>query len=247
MTPLTPDTPTAAEPRSAETPTTNWRGMAAGAVRAEARRLVVLVAVIAVCMLIIHFSPLHDWIENIQGWKAMVRAHGWAGGLLFSLCGAAGVMVGLPRLALCATAGLIFGFNAGLLWILPGSALGAYGAFLLARFGVGITLARRAAARWPWLQPLLENPTWVHVFWLRQLMLPGLVSNLLLGMSGLRHRHFWGGTLLGYLPLSVVFCLVGSGLGKGHLAETFGQLLTALTLVNLGAWLVWRRFRRPES
>ena len=82
------------------------------------------------------------------------------------------------------------------------------------------------------------------MFWVRQLMLPGLVLNVLLGVTGVRHRAFLFGTLLGYLPLNIAFSLVGSGLGKDNLELTFKQLMAALALINIVGWLVWRRVKR---
>jgi hypothetical protein len=72
------------------------------------------------------------------------------------------------------------------------------------------------AEKWPWLKKLLKKPSIMRVFWVRQLMVPGLVLNVLLGMTPVRHSRFLLGTALGYLPLNVAFSLVGSGLGKGQ-------------------------------
>ncbi len=223
-----------------------WREEADRTVRRERRRLVLLAALVGTLVLAAPYTPLNAWLENIQGWKALVRAHAWRGGLAFMLVSAAAVMMGLPRLPLAATAGLIFGFNRGIFWVVPGAALGAYGTFLLARAGLGAGVARRAT-RWPWLRPLLENPSVAQVFWLRQFMIPGVVTNVLLGMTPVRHTVFWAGTLVGYLPLSIAFCLVGSGLGKADLAHTLAQLLAALGTVNVIGWLIWRRARRSET
>jgi uncharacterized membrane protein YdjX (TVP38/TMEM64 family) len=87
----------------------------------------------------------------------------------------------------------------------------------------------------------------LRIFWARQLMLPGVLINVLLGVTPVSHRAFWFGTLLGYLPLNVAFTLVGSGLGKGSLAQSLTQLLGALGAVHLLGWLLWRLVRRPNK
>ena len=155
-------------------------------------------------------------------------------------------MLGVPRLPLCAAAGLIFGFGEGLVLSLVSSTLGSYGAFVLSRHGFRRAVESRAE-KWPWLKKLLKKPSVMRVFWVRQLMVPGLVLNVLLGMTPVKHSRFVLGTLLGYLPLNVAFTLVGSGLGKGSLANTFTQLLAAMAVINIAAWLVYRVMKKQKN
>ncbi|HRJ10678.1 MAG TPA: hypothetical protein PLP58_19005, partial [Prosthecobacter sp.] len=101
--------------------------------RRENRRVLLLVCVVAAFMLLAHFTPLGAWITEVREWKEMLRAMGLKGEGVFAVACAAGVMLGLPRLPLCAAAGLLFGFGEGLLASLSGAVTGSYGAFLLAR------------------------------------------------------------------------------------------------------------------
>jgi uncharacterized membrane protein YdjX (TVP38/TMEM64 family) len=205
----------------------------------ENRQIILLGLGVAVFMMIAHFTPLRAWITNIQVWKEYIRELGWLAHGGFALLCATSVMVGIPRLSLCAAAGLLFGFGEGLALSFVGSVLGSYGAFILARKG-GRRAVRERASRWPWLEPILRRPSWFRVFWVRQLMLPGIVLNVLFGVSDVRHRTFLAGTSLGYLPLNIAFCLVGSGLGKDSLAKTLVQLLGAIAVVNIISWASWR-------
>jgi uncharacterized membrane protein YdjX (TVP38/TMEM64 family) len=212
----------------------------------ERRQIVLAVLGVAAFMAIAHFTPLRAWITNVQSWKAWIRDVGWPAHGGFALATAVGVMLGVPRLPLCGAAGLIFGFAEGLGLSLVGSTMGSYGAFLLSRVGVR-RLAESRTNRWPWLAKLLNKPSLVRVIWVRQIMVPGVVLNVLLGMTRVRHRIFWLGTLIGYLPLNVAFSLVGSGMGKGNLAQTLGQLLGALAVVHGIAWVIWRRVKSDKG
>jgi len=209
----------------------------------ENRRVLLLVCMVAAFMVLAHFTPLGVWITNVQLGKERLRDLGLAGEGMFAAACALGVMLGLPRLPLCAAAGLLFGFGEGLLASLAGSAAGSYGAFILARAGARRAVLARAE-RTPWLGRLLERPTLARVFWARQLMVPGILLNVLLGVGRCGHRVFLTGTLAGHLPLNVVFSLVGSGLGKDSLAHTLAQLLGALAAVHLLGWLLWRALQR---
>lgn len=213
-------------------------------IRRENRRVGWLVAAAALLLAVSHFTPLGAWIADIQQAKDWLRSHGWTGRAVFAAACALGVLSGLPRLPLCAAGGLLFGFAAGLPLSWFGTAAGSYGVFLLARTGARRAVLARAASL-PWLARLLERPSVLRIFWARQLMLPGVLINALLGVTTVSHRAFWLGTLLGYLPLNIAFSLVGSGLGKGSLAQSLAQLLGALGAVHLLGWLLWRLVRRP--
>ena len=212
----------------------------------ENRRVLCLVAVFALFLVIAHFTPLKSWITNIQEWKARVEELGWMAHAAFLMVCAGGVMVGLPRLPLCAGAGLIFGFVEGIVLSLVGSVMGSYGAFLLARAGARHAVLAQTE-RWPWVKKMLEEPSWLKVFWVRQMMLPGLVLNVLLGVTSVTHSTFLLGTSIGYLPLNIAFTLVGSGLGKGSLAQSLPQLLGAIAVVNALGWLVWKLVRARQA
>lgn len=211
----------------------------------ESRKVIGLVIGVTIFMAIAHFTPLRAWITNVQVWKAYIRDMGWmAHGLFLASCATA-VMVGIPRLPLCAAAGLIFGFAEGLLLSLIGSTLGSYGAFLITRKGARRSVQARLD-RWPWLLGMMNKPSLARVFWVRQLMVPGIVLNIMLGVTSIGHRLFLFGTVLGYLPLNITFSLVGSGMGKGSFAQTLVQLLAAMGLINIIGWAVWR-MRKKKS
>lgn len=219
---------------------------AAQAVWRESRQILIMVVAIGAFMAAAHFTPLRAWLTNVQVWKDYVREFGWLAHAVFGAVCAVAVMVGVPRLPLCAAAGLAFGFWQGTFLSLAGSTVGSYGAFLTARCG-GRRAAVARAARWPWLQRLLARPSLAKVFWVRQIMMPGLILNVLLGVTAVRHRVFLAGTLLGYAPLTVAFALGGSALGKGSLAHTFGQLLGAVAIMNVAGLLVWRTVRAHRA
>ncbi len=216
------------------------------ALNKETRQVLLAVLLVAAFMATAHFTPLKAWITNVQTWKELVREFGWAAHAVFVAACAGAVMLGVPRLPLCAAAGLIFGFGQGFALSLIGSTLGSYAAFVLSRHGFR-RAAESRAAKWPWLKKLLKKPSIIRVFWVRQLMVPGLVLNVLLGMTSVRHSRFILGTTLGYMPLNVAFSLVGSGLGKGSLAHTLTQLLAAMAVINLAAWLVYRMMKKQRG
>jgi uncharacterized membrane protein YdjX (TVP38/TMEM64 family) len=209
----------------------------------ERRQIGLLVLVVGAVMLVAHFTPMRAWLENAQEWKRYVKEFGWMSRALFLGGTALAVLMGLPRLPLCGVAGLLFGFAEGLVLSLVGSTLGSYGAFLGVRHGFrkGVTVQ---AEKRPWLAKMLRKPSLLKVFWVRQLVLPGVVLNAVLGVADTRHRVFLGGTFLGYIPLNVAATLVGSAPGKASLSATVMQLMAALAVINVVVWVLWRRFKK---
>ena len=154
--------------------------------------------------------------------------------------------MGVPRLALCGLAGVLFGFAGGMSIAMLSGVLGSYGAFLLARWGGRDIAERRLAGSSPRLRAVLANPSIMSIFIARQLPVPGIVPNVLLGLLPTPHRTFLLGTILGYLPSNAIVALAGSSLGKDSLQTAIAQV--TLSMAGLGAFslmLVWlrRRFR----
>lgn len=213
---------------------------AAAAATQGKKKLLGLALAVTLFIILGHYTPLRAWMLNVQAWKSYIRDVGPLAHVGFVFACAVAVMAGIPRLPLCGMAGLAFGFSKGLILSLSGSVLGSYLVFLLTRVGFKNTKIHKAKES-RWLKELLAKPTLMRVFWMRQLMLPGVALNVLLGISGVSHHLFLLGTLIGYLPLNVTMTLVGSGLGKNALTESVTQILLAVGLINIGAWIIWRR------
>ena len=213
---------------------------AAKSLSQERKKLLGLAIGVVIFMYIAHYTPLQAWVLNVQVWKAYVRELGGIAHFGFVLACAIAVMVGVPRLPLCGMAGLVFGFAEGLVLSLCGTTFGAYSAFLITRLGLKNTNLS-GLNKLTWLKEQLVSPTLVRVFWVRQLMVPGFALNILLGISGVTHRVFLLGTLIGYLPLNLTVTLVGSGMGKSSLTESMTQILAAIGLINIAAWMMWKK------
>ena len=181
------------------------------------------------------------WID------ARVRGHGLNGALLFLLMGGLFTAIGLPRQVIAFLGGYAFSVGLGTLLGACAALLGCMLGFAYARlFGKGVLRARlgERAIRF-------DHFIHVHPFSMTVLvrLLPvgsNLLTNLAAGISSIRPIPFFSGTLLGYLPQTLVFALVGSGV---HIAPTLKlSLAIGLFLISgaLGAYL-YRRFRHGQS
>jgi uncharacterized membrane protein YdjX (TVP38/TMEM64 family) len=181
------------------------------------------------------------WID------ARVRGHGVNGALLFLLMGGLFTAIGLPRQIIAFLAGYAFSVGLGTLLGALAALLGCMLSFGYARlFGKDLLRARLGERAGRFDRFIHDHPFSMTV--LVRLLPVGnnLLTNLAAGISSIRPKHFFSGTLLGYLPQTLVFALVGSGV---HIAPALKLALAAvLFLISgvLGAWL-YRRFRRGHS
>lgn len=181
------------------------------------------------------------WID------ARVRGHGLDGTLLFLLMGAIFTAIGLPRQVIAFLGGYAFNVGLGTLLGTLAALLGCMLTFAYARFfGKGLLRARLGERAGRFDRFIHEHPVSMTVL-VRLLPVGGnLLTNLAAGISSIRSSHFFLGSFLGYLPQTLVFALVGSGV---HIAPALKLALAValfLILGALGAWL-YRSFRHGQS
>jgi uncharacterized membrane protein YdjX (TVP38/TMEM64 family) len=181
------------------------------------------------------------WID------ARVRGRGVEGALLFLLMGAIFTAIGLPRQVIAFLGGYAFNVALGTLLGALAAFLGCVLSFAYARFfGKGFVRARLGERPGRFDRFIHDHPFSMTV--LIRLLPVGsnLLTNLAAGVSSVRPAHFFAGTLLGYLPQTLVFALVGSGV---HIAPmTKLALAIGLFVISgaLGVYL-YRRFRHGRS
>ena len=219
------------------------------ATSAETRRLLFLALFVLGVVLTLHFSPLKTWLDDLRALKQHIGGFGWKVHILFVLGSIAAIAAGIPRLALCGLAGVLFGFIEGMLVAMASGVLGSYGAFLIARWGGRAWGERKLAGASERLRSVLAKPDIASIFIARQLPVPGIVPNVLLGILPTPHRTFLLGTFLGYLPSNAIVALAGSSLGKDSLEKAIAQV--TLSMAGLGVFsllLLWlrQRFRAQE-
>lgn len=69
-----------------------------------------------------------------------------------------------------------------------------------------------------------------------------LITNLAAGVAGVRGIPFFAGSILGYLPQTVVFALLGSGIQVDPVFRIGASVVLFVASGVMGVWL-FRRFR----
>ncbi len=200
----------------------------------ETGRLLLLVLVVVGLVAALHFTPLRHWLEEAQSLKARVDELGWKAHAVFVFGSIVGIALGVPRLALCGLGGVLFGFVEGFLASQFAGVLGAYGTFLLTRLWGPKEWVERKLANSQTLRKILVAPSIGTIFVARQMPVPGIVPNVLLGVLKTRHATFLLGTFLGYLPSNIPVALAGSSMAKESLSKAIAQV--SLSMVALGVF-----------
>lgn len=173
--------------------------------------------------------------------------------LLFILIMALVVIFLLPGVLFTTGAGFAFGVIEGSIIVVLGTTIGATGAFLLARYGLG-----KRAETWVKRHANLKAMSdrfaadgWKIVLLTRLLpFFPFKLSNYVFGMTRISLRGFFGGTLIGEIPLSVHNVYLGSlaadlaTLGQQPIERTpwewalygTGLALAILSVIYLSIW-----------
>ena len=171
---------------------------------------------------------------------------------------AAVVALSLPISAVMSVAaGVLFGLAAGTLYAVLGAGAGAVGVFLLARYVLGDTLGRRADGLMHRVRPGLERDGFSYLLALRLLpIVPFWLVNLAPAFAGMRLAPYAAATLIGIIPVVIVFVSLGAGFGDALAAGHHPDLmilftphvilpmvgLSALSLLPV-AWRSWKSRR----
>jgi uncharacterized membrane protein YdjX (TVP38/TMEM64 family) len=182
-----------------------------------------------------------DWIDT------SVRGRGIDGEILFLCVAGLATAVALPRHFVSFLGGYAFGVGPGTLLALAGTVLGCLLTFFYARVIGRPLVSARLGARVQRIEDFLA----AHPFWMTVLirLLPvgnNFATNLAAGVSRVPAVPFFLGSLLGYMPQTLVFALAGSGVDVGA-AWRIG-IAAALFLASgiIGAWL-YRKYRHGKT
>lgn len=205
-----------------------------------------LILSLALLGYLFHSSELGSSVN--EAWvDARVRGHGISGAALFLLVGALFTAIGLPRQLIAFLGGYAFGLWLGVLVASAAALLGCALSFFYARLFGRRWLAARLGERAQRFDRFIQDHPLSMTVLVRLLPVGNnLLTNLAAGVSGIRVAPFLLGSWLGYLPQTLVFALVGSGV---HIAQGLKLALAAGLFVASGALGVWlyHRLRQGRS
>lgn len=168
-----------------------------------------------------------------------VAGHGLSGEALFVLIAAAACAAGLPRQLAGFAAGYAFGVWGGTALALLAQALGSLADFAWARFLARGWAGRRMGSRLRRLDGFLAARPFRAILTLRLLPIGNnLALNLLAGVSTLPVGPFLAASILGYLPQTIIFALLGGGVRVSETVQVAVAIALFAASVILGLLLL---------
>lgn len=181
------------------------------------------------------------WID------AQIRGQGAFGQLVFVLVAGIATSFAVPRHVASFLGGYAFGVEIGTLLALAATELGCLVDFLCARHFARPLVAARFGERVRRIDAFLAANPFLMTLLIRFLPVGNnFATSLCGGVSSVPAGPFLLGSLAGYLPLTLVFALAGSGVEVGGGARLALAALLFVASGTLGIWL-YRHYRRGRT
>ncbi|QNG36787.1 TVP38/TMEM64 family protein [Geodermatophilaceae bacterium NBWT11] len=181
-------------------------------------------------------------VATLRGWLADAGAWGWVGLVVVS---ALVTLAPVPRTALSVLAGVLAGFEGGLVVAWASGVLGAAAGFGVARLLGRDTVQRLAGPRLARADAVLTHRGVLSTLLGRLTpVAPFTLVSYAGGLSGIRFRDHLLGTAIGLVPGTVLHVGVGATVGAAGELGGWTLLASALPFAVVGTVLVVRWLRR---
>jgi uncharacterized membrane protein YdjX (TVP38/TMEM64 family) len=156
-----------------------------------------------------------EWFDDPTRLKGEVISWGAWGPIAYILLYTIGPSFLVPGAVMTVAAGLAFGAWWGSLWSLIGADTGAMVAFAAGRFLGRSFVERTMGLRLQRLRQRLERNGFYLTLYLRLVpVIPYNAFNLLAGASPIRFKDYFWASVIGMIPGTVLFALLGDSLWK---------------------------------
>lgn len=178
-------------------------------------KLLLLVSSVGIGWYFLRNTPLGESLRDYEWVRLKIAHEGFLGPLLFVVFGGISTVFGFPRLALCGISGFVFGFNLGALWGLSGTLFGCILTFYYAKLMGRSFIDKKLPEKLKRFEPLLRQHSFSITLMIRFIPVGNnTLTNLLAGVSSVKAIPYFFASAIGYLPLTLIFALIGSGVRK---------------------------------
>ena len=211
-------------------------------------------SLLLVCLVIGLIVQYADLLANFNAsWiDREVRDNGFVGAFYFVGAGTVISAVGAPRQLLAFLGGYAFGFSLGTLLALIATLLGCFIAFYAARVVMQPFLMAKFQKQAVRINSFLGSQPTRKTIVIRLLPVgSNVITNLAAGLTKVKPAPFFTGSLIGYVPQTVVFALFGKGLviGSGWKILLSASLLLISSYMSFKLYKIYKkeRFLKAEK
>jgi len=182
-----------------------------------------------------------EWIDTT------VRGHGIEGQLWIISAGALFTALGLPRQVLCFLAGYAFDVWLGTLLGLLATLMGAFLIFFYARWWRQRLVIEKFSDKVKAFDTFVSGNPFSMTLAVRLFPVgSNLITNLAAGVSGIKLMPFFAGSLIGFLPQTFIFALLGSGVTVDpYLRISVG--IVAFIISTILGFMLYSKYRNGNS
>ena len=156
-----------------------------------------------------------QWFDNPKMLRGEVVSWGAWGPIVYMILYAVGPSFLVPGAVMTIAAGLAFGAWWGSIWSLLGADAGAIVAFAAGRFLGRSFVERTMGTRFRQLLNRLERHGFYLTMYLRLVpVIPYNAFNLLAGASPIRFKDYFWASIIGMMPGTILFAVLGDSLWK---------------------------------
>jgi uncharacterized membrane protein YdjX (TVP38/TMEM64 family) len=180
--------------------------------------------------------------QQLQIW---LKQMGIMAPILYIILYTIGTILILPSTPLNLSGGAIFGVVMGTVWTTIAALVAAIVAFAFTRTIGREYTAKKFQGKWQAIDAEMQQGGLFYMFAIRLLpIIPYGIVNFVAGLTSIRFRDYFIGTLLGTVPGILPFVMMGAGLkslGKGDILPLMVAFTLIALLVGVGTWYRRRR------
>jgi uncharacterized membrane protein YdjX (TVP38/TMEM64 family) len=190
-----------------------------------------------------------EWLS--EDWKARIDrdvvGQGAAGEALFVAVGGIACALAVPRHVVSFFGGYAFGVGLGTMLAVAATEIGCLLTFTYARLIGRPLVAKRFGARVRRIENFLSANPFSMTLLIRLLPVGNnFATSLAAGVTRVPAAPFFAGSLIGYVPQTLVFALAGSGVEAGAGVRVGLAVLLFLAAATIGIWL-YRKYRHGKT
>lgn len=205
-------------------------------------KMIVAGSLIVIVAAVIFFSPLRHWIDPKRAatWLKSIGNIWWAPAVFILFYCVFNVLL-VPATILSLTAGAVWGWWKGGLWVLVASTIASAIPFFLARSTGSGWIEAQVRKRASGLYEKLQHEGFITLLLLRLVPIaPYNILNYAAGLAGIRTRHYLIATFIGTIPGIFIFTYLADSIAAGVISprQAFvrillaGLFLAALALIS---------------
>jgi len=193
-------------------------------------------------------SFIGDYFKNYVWIKHQIEKKSLLGPVIFILLGGLTTTFGFPRLALCTLAGFVFGFSKGILFGLTGTIWGCIITYYYAKFMGRAFIEKRLPDKLKKYEPLLHQNSFLITLMIRLFPVGNnTLTNLLGGVSSVKALPYFLASAIGYLPQTIIFSLIGSGVSEGGFLRPVLSIVLFIISVLLMALIARKIIKTSDA